>query len=78
VSLDHADLAICDQEYLDKRPELERLVRGMPHALILTNSNDEPQASVQVRMTGLLDDLFRSACQSAPPDRLAKHHPHQS
>ena len=46
VSLDHADLAICDEKYLQARPELLALVEGIPHALILANSNDEPQVLI--------------------------------
>ena len=45
-SLDHADLAICSEAYLLQRPEVVRLITGMPHSLVLTNSDDEPQVSI--------------------------------
>jgi len=46
VSLDHADLAICSENYLVQRPEVVRLITGIPHSLVLANSNDEPQVSL--------------------------------
>ena len=45
-SVDHADLAICSLFYLQKRPELERLTAGIPHSLVLVNSNHEPSVLI--------------------------------
>lgn len=40
-SIDHADLAICNDSFLAARPQLLKLLQGLPHALTLVNSNDE-------------------------------------
>mmetsp|Transcript_7246 Transcript_7246/g.21392 ORF Transcript_7246/g.21392 Transcript_7246/m.21392 type:complete len:5155 (-) Transcript_7246:1654-17118(-) len=42
-SVDHADLFICSEEYLTSHTELAPLVSGLPHSLVLVNSNNEPQ-----------------------------------
>jgi len=59
-SVDHADLFICDEEYLSQRPEIVKLVQGIPHSLVLVNSNDEPNVLLP------LDRPARPAIQSSP------------
>ena len=45
-SVDQADLSICTPEYLTERPALRELVAGLPHALVMANSNEEPSILV--------------------------------
>jgi hypothetical protein len=41
-SVDHADLFVCSDAYLESHAELAPLMRGLPHSLVFVNSNDEP------------------------------------
>jgi len=45
-SVDHADMSICDEPFLDARPELFTLTLGIPHSLIFVNSNNEPSVLI--------------------------------
>jgi hypothetical protein len=42
-SLDQADLSVAPEGYLTTRPEVDRLIQGIPHSLVMTNANGEPQ-----------------------------------
>jgi hypothetical protein len=45
-SVDHSDIRICGDGFLSSRPEILRLLEGLPHALVLTNPLDEPEVFV--------------------------------
>lgn len=59
-SVDHADLSICSEAYLEAFPELEPLLRGLPHALVLVNANNEPHVLLP------LDRVPRPFIMSSP------------
>ena len=48
-SVDHAELRVCDESYLRSRPELCALTQGIPHCLVLVNTNEEPFVLVRAR-----------------------------
>ena len=50
-SVDHADLAICDEAFLAARPQLAQLLQGLPHALVLVNANNEPSVLLPLDWT---------------------------
>ena len=50
-SVDHADLAICDEAFLAARPQLAQLLQGLPHALVLVNANNEPSVLLPLDRT---------------------------
>jgi len=45
-SIDHSDLRICGESYFHQRPEVVRLTQGIPHSLVMVDSNDEPQVLI--------------------------------
>ena len=60
VSSDHADLTICAPASLESRPDLLKLVVGLPHCLLLENANSEPFVLVS------LDTPVRPFISSSP------------
>jgi thiol-disulfide isomerase/thioredoxin len=41
-SIDHADLRVTSEQFLLDMPEVVHLCRGIPHSLVMVNSNNEP------------------------------------
>ena len=45
-SIDHSDLRVCSEAYLLQRPEVVKLCQGIPHSLVMVNSNEEPHVLI--------------------------------